>query len=627
MDGNLVFRGPPDGTGNLVFGDADGGGGIAPVSVIIDAELPGLGTAGITLAVATRVVLDASLPGLDGEVGLVWDANVSRGLRHEVQSHWQDGTQLHAAATAHWQETEQLQSAAIVRWQEAAELRQASRQHWQETERLRAVLQSRYQAAVSLRAATRQHWEETERLRGVLQARYQLGISLRAATRQHWQENERLRSALLEHWQEGMGLHNGVRSFWQEGDGVRIAMRQHWQEAMCPAAGVSPRPKPPVKVPCYDVATAANLLFEEAWANDGHLVFICYRPGPEIPGAAIVVPSRRTYIMINSIEIRRADDLAGDPLPSEAFAMNLDHQSWTWSFSATFHPSVAGAVTPGPDGEPVELEVRVNGQPFRLQAERWGKSMRFPEQLIKVSGRGKACVLDAPHSPEQTFGNTQARSAHQLMLDVLTINGVGMGWAVDFKLTDWSVPGNQWSHQGTYITALAEIASAAGGYLQPHDTDPTIRVLPLWPKPWWEWDNLTPDISLPDGMGEVEDSDWSDHPLYNRIFLEGGAGGITADFRREGTNGGILKPMVVHPLITGMEVARQRAIAELSQSGRMVDKALTMPILPETGVIRPGAVLDFRDEHQVHRIGIVRSTAINWTFPVLTQTLKVQCHA
>ncbi|MNW16419.1 hypothetical protein D3C71_2152610 [compost metagenome] len=76
-----------------------------------------------------------------------------------------------------------------------------------------------------------------------------------------------------------------------------------------------------------------------------------------------------------------------------------------------------------------------------------------------------------------------------------------------------------------------------------------------------------------------------------------------------------------------MEVARQRAIAELSQSGRMVDKALTMPILPETGVIRPGAVLDFRDEHQVHRIGIVRSTAINWTFPVLTQSLKVQCHA
>ncbi|KAF5298950.1 hypothetical protein FQA39_LY19202 [Lamprigera yunnana] len=127
-------------------------------------------------------------------------------------------------------------------------------------------------------------------------------------------------------------------------------------------------------------------------------------------------------------------------------------------------------------GEPgPELELRIkNTKAFTAcQAERWGR-VRVPRAAHQVSGRGKACVLDAPHAPEQTFGNTQARSAQQLMLDVLTINGAGMGWAVDFKLTDWVVPGNAWTHQGTYMTALADIAAAAGGYLQPHTT-PTPR--------------------------------------------------------------------------------------------------------------------------------------------------------
>ena len=65
--------------------------------------------------------------------------------------------------------------------------------------------------------------------------------------------------------------------------------------------------------------------------------------------------------MINSIEIRRADDLSGPPLPCEGFGMQLNRQSWTWSFNATFHASARAAVTP-PMGQTVEVGVRVNGR-------------------------------------------------------------------------------------------------------------------------------------------------------------------------------------------------------------------------------------------------------------------------
>ena len=330
--------------------------------------------------------------------------------------------------------------------------------------------------------------------------------------------------------------------------------------------------------------------------------------------------------MINSIEIRRADALAGDPLPSESFSMSLNHQSWTWTFSASFHGSARDAVAPGPGGQPVELEVRVNGQPFRLQAERIGRSRRFPEHLVTVSGRGKAAVLDAPHAPVQTFSHALDRTAQQLMADVLTVNGVGFGWGVDWNLTDWLVPGGVWMHQGTWSSALADIAASVGGYLQPHDTDAVLRVLPRWPKPWWEWDTLAPDIELPAGIGEVEDTEVVDLPGYNRIFVSGEGRGILADLTRSGTPGDVLKPMAVHPLITTIGAARQRARAELSESGRALKQMLTMPVLAQTGVIKPGTVLRYVDDDAALRIGIVRATSISQQFPVLTQSLEIDSH-
>ena len=50
--------------------------------------------------------------------------------------------------------------------------------------------------------------------------------------------------------------------------------------------------------------------------------------------------------------------------------MQLNRESWTWSFSAMFHASARDALALGPSGKPVELEVRVNGQPASDEALR-----------------------------------------------------------------------------------------------------------------------------------------------------------------------------------------------------------------------------------------------------------------
>lgn len=610
---------------DLVFG-ASSGPAIPSVQVEGGGEISGLRGAAQVRAVV-RASGGGQISGLSGTAQASWDANVSRTTRAELCTTWGQADRVASPLSVQWQEAVPARAVAVVHWQEGSKLWAALGASWQEAERLRATVGVRWQEAQGLRAALGAHWEDGERLRAVVGARWQEGVPLRGTLASAWQDTIRLRAAVRSSWQDAVALRAVVRSGFGDAIAVRIGLETCWQEAMRPRSGVSSAVIP-VTPGCYKPGPPVDLVFR-ADRVDGlpvNLVFKCF--GNVLPPAGVVVLPRRSYIMINSVEIRRADALAGDPLPSEAFSMQLDRQSWTWNFSASFHAAAGDAVVPGLNGEPVELEVRVNGVPYRMLGETFGHSRRLPERLVKVSGRGKAALLDDKNNPVRTFTSSTDRTASQLMTEALTINGVGFGWSVDFGLEDWLVTGGAWMHQGTYISALAEIAGAAGGYLQPHNTDAVIRVLPAWPKPWWEWGQLVPDIELPAGLSEIDDTEIVDRPLYNRIFVAGESYGVTADLTRTGTNGDLLKqPGVVHPLITGLDVAKQRARADLSVSGRSLVHKMTLPVLGQTGVIKPGVVLRYHDHANTLRTGIVRSTNVSMQFPVLTQSLEVESHA
>lgn len=610
-----------------MFGDTGGGGSDIPDAYLsIDADFPGLGA--LTLQAGVCLGLDADLPGLDASVGLLWDANVSRGgVRAELQSVWQDAAPVAAAVSAAWQESQPVRVAAQARWQEATPMAAATAARWQEGERLRTAMATHWQEALRLGGGVVLAWQEAQHQRAAVAMRWQEGQGVHAALHAHWQQMHQRRAAVLTHWQEAQPLRAAVGGHWRDGQRLGLGLRSHWQDGMRPAPGMYVPPQPPKRPPCYDPATLGRLVFQELVTGDGRLVFVCERAGPPPPPAGIVVPARRSYVVINSIEIRRADDLSGPPLPSESFSMQLNRQSWTWTFSATFHASARDAVTP-PIGQAVEIEVRVNGQPFRLQIERAPRSRRLPTHVVTTSGRGKAAVLDPINMTPRTFTHALDRTAHQLMTEVLTVNGVGFGWSVDFGLADWLVPGGVWMHRGTMVSALADIAGSVGGYLQPHDTDPVMRVLPLWPLEWWRWQQeMVPQIELPHGLSEVDETEETLLPDYSRIFVHGEAGGVFADLTRPGIAGDVLKPMVMHPLITTIDAAKARARAELSESGLMLRHLMTLPVLPATGVIKPGTTLRYWDDLGAQRLGIVDSTAIAHAFPVLTQQLEVVSHA
>ncbi len=631
---SLVFnlQGAPitGGPVRLVFGEA---GGLPPGGVLAEGGGRISGLRGhVRLHVAVRAAAVGRISGLRMAMPARWDANVSRGgLRGELRAAWQEATPVASGLQAAWQQAEPVRVASVARWQEAERLAGGVVDAWQEAERLRAAISSAWQEARPAHGAVGMHWQEAVRLRAAAATRWQEGRPVRGAVDVHWQEAVRLRAAISSAWQEALGARSLLRTGYGDAERLRVSLVPHWQEAMRPRPGVSVL-VPHVRPPCYVPELPVRMVFRSTPDRrlPVRLVFSCDGHGnDDNPREPIVVPALRSYIVINSIEIRRADALAGDPLPSESFQMALNRQSWTWTFSATFHASARDALAPGPGGQPVELEVRVNGQPFRMQAERIGRSRRFPEHLVTASGRGLAAVLDAPHAPVQTFSQPLARTAQQLMTEALTVNGVGFGWAVDFQLADWLVPGGVWMHQGTWASALAQIARATGGYLQPHDTDPVLRVLPAWPMPWWDWaSGLAYDFDLPAGIGEVDETEVIDQPGYNRIFVSGEAGGIVADLTRSGTAGDVLKqPMAVHPLITTIDAAKALARAELAESGRALKHKMTLPVLEQTGVIKPGHVLRYYDDAGTRRLGIVRATGVSQQFPVLTQSLEIDSHA
>lgn len=343
------------------------------------------------------------------------------------------------------------------------------------------------------------------------------------------------------------------------------------------------------------------------------------------PEALFVVPVKRVYMQVNTASLRRVE---GDVLlPVYNMSMSLDVDSWVWSFNASIHGDALGDVSPNEDGDPVELEAIVNGTTFRLLAERVTRERVFGRNTLQVTGRGKAALLDAPYAASQTFGNDSTRTLQQIMGDVLTVSGVPLDWTITFGPEDWLVPAGLFSHSGTYISALNQLAAAAGAYVQPHASDNELLILPRYPVAPWDWDTVDPDFEVPSAAMSRESIEWVDKPKYNRVYVAGVQGGYGAQVSRTGSAGDILAPMIVDPLMSVAAAARQRALPVLADTGRIAHTTLRMPVFTGDGggILTPGKFVRYLDGATTRR-GLVRSVSVEVGMPQVWQTFMVETH-
>ena len=624
---DLVFSRPPiTGAPHLVFGDTDDGPPSIPDTTLhASGKLSGLrGHIGLVAAAVLRG--GGRISGLRGSVALQYDSRVYRYREGSAVARHNPAIASAVATGVGWGLSAPQPGGTGARWQpgrnaaKSVDLRQNTTAPvlrepaagWQRALGEHAAFTGVQQHGVGHSVDARLLHQVAAHLQRSAALGLQAAIELHLEPRAHW---TRAAPVLVMHQgRSGASTIHPSRQF----------HAARWQPAMRPLSGRSPAPQPPLPdAPCY--LPDANLVFEAAWSADAHLVFVCERhepgPNPE-PEALIVIPIQRYYVVINDVILRRVD--GNYELLAYGFNMAIDRDSWTWSFSATLRADALPYLEPGSRTEPVELEATINGAPYRLQVEKIGRDTQFGAVRIRISGRGRAAILAAPYAPVLNFGNSAPRTAQQLMADVLTINGVSIGWDVDWGLVDWPVPAGAWAMQGSYIDAITDIAAAAGGYVQPHATDATLRILPSYPKPPWEWDTITPDIELPAAAASVESIEWVDMPAYNRVFAGGVSKGVFGPFTRAGTAGNLIAPQVTHALITHADAHRQRGLAELSNTGRQAHYQLKTQVMPETGIIVPGKFVRYVGGAPV--IGIVRSTSLDWSRPVMRQTIGVETH-
>ena len=600
---------------------------IPPARAELLAELPGLTVS--TLILRPSVPLNVGVASLPGVVFTGEVRYASRTQRPTV------------GQTAHeWQQAVQREDGAVQGQQDATATPAGWGAVWQRggvsvhgiAHRLPPILvaapllrRTGQQQATRLHGATGFVQENATPIAQIRTGVFQNATRWRDATRFAHQDGDRSkRAGRLALWQSARPLTQHQGTDFQSASRRPVGWRGRYQEAMRPPPGISVWviPEPPEPPRCY--TPSSHLLFAALAPASAHLLFFCENHTDPPDGEPVVVPVRRVYFVINNVTLHRLPD--GLPVPVFNLSLSLDAASWTWGFEALLPAAAEGLVAPGSNGGPVELVASVNGTTFRVLAESISRERMFGDASIRISGRGRNAVLAAPYAPVMNFQQPQARTARQLMDDVLTLNGIPLGWDIDWGLTDWNVPAGVFTQQGTWMEALVTIASVAGGYLIPHPSDQSIRVRHRYPAAPWDWGAVTPDFVLPVDAVARESLRWVEKPGYNRVFVSGQDIGVLGQVTRAGTAGDVLAPMVVDALITEAAAARQRGIAVLADTGQQIEVSLRLPVLAETGIIEPGAFVEYQDG-SVTRLGLVRSTQIEAGMPEVWQTLGVQSHA
>lgn len=602
---------------------------IPPARLELLAELPGLMVSTLILRPSVPLHVGvASLPGvvLTGEVR--YASRTQRPKVGQTANEWQQAVHSQDGAAQGQQDATATPAGWDPVWQRASDLTHRIA-HRLPPVLVAAPLQRRtgQQQAMPLHAATWFRHEDATPIAPMRVTVFQNATLLRDTTRFAHQDGDRgKRAGRLLLWQSARPLTQRQGTDFQSASRRPVGWRGLYQEAMRPPPGISVWviPEPPEPPRCY--TPSGHLLFTALAPASAHLLFFCenHIDPPPADGEPVVVPVRRVYFVINNVTLHRLPD--GLPVPVFNLSLSLDAASWTWGFDALLPAAATSLVAPGSNGGPVELVASVNGTSFRVLAERISRERIFGDASIRISGRGRNAVLAEPYAPVMTFSNTEGRTARQLMDDVLTVNGIPLGWAVDWGLTDWNVPANAFAQQGSWIDALTAIAGAAGGYLIPHPSAQSIRVRHRYPVAPWEWSTVTPDFVLPVDAVARESLRWLEKPAYNRVFVSGQDVGVLGQVTRAGTAGEVLAPMVVDPLITEAAAARQRGIAVLADTGHQLEVSLRLPVLAETGIIEPGAFVEYQDG-SVTRLGIVRATQVEAGLPEVWQTLGVQAYA
>ena len=182
------------------------------------------------------------------------------------------------------------------------------------------------------------------------------------------------------------------------------------------------------------------------------------------------------YIMHNKITA----DLNGEPLDLLALTLTTDTASYCWQGDITLSPAsfVKLKIDQRAAGDEAVITVRINGQRWDILAEDYRDTRKFIGHTYTVTGRSITAKLGADYAKGRHSKYDAARYARQIADEQLNLLPYRIA---AWEAVDWLIPGDSYTVSGqTPIEVIADLAKAAGAYVESHPYEAQLFVRPVW---------------------------------------------------------------------------------------------------------------------------------------------------
>lgn len=337
------------------------------------------------------------------------------------------------------------------------------------------------------------------------------------------------------------------------------------------------------------------------------LTMTCWHDVPPL-----FIPSLRTYIMHNLITAN-IGGIAVDPL---GFNIKTDMDSYYWSGGVSISPDDHAKIKHKLDvdiGLEPMVNVAINDLSFSIIAENQSRTRKFGNQTHSLDGRSITARLGADYAAASDRLFDQANYASQIVNEQLA----NLPFIANFEIDDWLIPASTYAVSNkTPIAVIADIAEAAGGFVESHPTDATMSIKKRWKINAWELATATPDVTIPADVIKSATDKTVKNTRYNTILLVGNVG---HEVFRATQGRDMAAPTLSNALFTAREVTVPKGSSVLSDSGTHSIQTLDLIFDDSIPLAQLGQIWQINDTDGAWR-GVITGVALDC--PVAGETPK-----
>jgi hypothetical protein len=340
-------------------------------------------------------------------------------------------------------------------------------------------------------------------------------------------------------------------------------------------------------------------------------------PRPET--VTFTIPRKTVYTMQHTITATLLDLT---PLDVSDISLNVDADSWAWTFGCKLLNAEQLPLVVKSDGTAVQILITINSYTFNVLVEKVTCNRTFAKNSISLSGRSLTALLTLPYLQPASATQSDLMNVQQLVALELPFD-----WEIGlWTAANWNIPAGAFSYtEKTPIQVIAGIASDIGAVIAPSRHSKKIDVIPRYPVQPWNYESETPDLIIPDAVIESLTYRNVVPAQGNAVYVHGSdIGGVLARCRLTGTAGDKLLQTITNSLMT--DVIGCRALGERLLAAQWEQPAIQSLTIPLNSTDIPLAKIGDLVRIDIdggHVFGVVNSVGISANLGKVSQIITI----